>query len=58
MKKYIFKLIILLVVVSFYSCEEESDCETRKRCYSDGNGGQTCIDEPVPGTCFDSGFGF
>lgn len=57
MKKYILKIIVFMVFVFFYSCEEESNCETRKRCYSDGNGGQTCIDEPVPGTCFNSGFG-
>lgn len=56
MKKNILKFLILVVFI-ITSCERESTCETKKQCYSDGNGGQTCIDVPVPGTCVDTSFG-
>ncbi len=57
MKKSILKIAVLLVFAFISSCEEESTCETKKQCYSDGNGGRTCVDVPVPGTCIDKSFG-
>ena len=53
MKKKIVKLLILAVFVFLYSCERESHCQTETVCYSDGNGGQSCIERPIPGTCVD-----
>lgn len=59
MKRNVVKFLLLVVFVCISSCEAESTCETKKQCYSDGNGGQTCVDVPVPGTCIsNNNFGF
>ena len=59
MKKSILKALVLGVFLSFMACEPETNCETKTRCYSDGNGGQSCIEEPVPGTCISvNNYGF
>ena len=59
MLKAISKTLILGVFLCFIGCEPETNCETKTRCYSDGNGGQSCIEEPVPGTCVSiNNFGF
>lgn len=51
-------LMFLLLIVCITSCEKESTCQFEKNCFSDGNGGQTCVESPVPGTCIDNSFGF
>ena len=58
MKNRILKFFVLSIFVFSISCERESTCKTRSKCYSDGNGGQTCIEEPIPGTCIDNNLGF
>lgn len=58
MKNAIIKLLVLAMFVLTNSCEQESTCETETDCFSDGNGGQTCIERPIPGTCIDNNFGF
>ncbi|MEO9570407.1 MAG: hypothetical protein ABJH82_02405 [Polaribacter sp.] len=57
MKKRILKTLILLLFVFIFSCEKESTCQTKKQCYSDGNGGQTCVEVPIPRTCINNSFG-
>ena len=47
-----------MVFVFVNSCERESTCKTKTECYSDGNGGQRCVEAPIPGTCIDNNFGF
>ncbi|WP_439130360.1 hypothetical protein [Polaribacter sp.] len=58
MKKTFRKIILLGMFVLLNSCEQESTCETKRNCYPDGNGGQTCVETPIPGTCIDNNFGF
>jgi len=57
-KRFISKFLVLSIFIFFSSCENESTCETERNCYSDGSGGQTCIETPIPGTCIDNSFGF
>lgn len=57
MKKGSLKILLLSLFVFICSCEKETTCETKRQCYSDGNGGQTCVEVPVPGTCIDTSFG-
>ena len=58
MENRIFKLLVLVAFVFISSCERESTCETKTECFSDGNGGQRCIEKPIPGTCVENNFGF
>lgn len=58
MRRKVLKVVMLVIFVFANSCERESTCETETDCYSDGNGGQTCIERPIPGTCIDNNFGF
>ena len=58
MKNIILKVLVLMVFVFVNSCERESTCKTKTECYSDGNGGQRCVEAPIPGTCIDNNFGF
>lgn len=52
------KLLCFLLLLGIAACEKESTCQFEKNCYSDGNGGQTCIESPIPGTCIENNFGF
>ena len=58
MKKKGLKFLVLVLFVCITSCEKESTCQFEKNCFSDGNGGQRCVDRPIPGTCIDNNFGF
>jgi hypothetical protein len=58
MKKNAIKFLVLVLFVFVNSCEKESSCETETQCYNDGNGGQSCVEVPIPGTCIDNSFGF
>ena len=57
MKKKILKFLLFLLFVFAYACEPEETCETETICNTWPDGTKSCIEKPVPNSCFNNGFG-